>query len=71
AGVHPDFATAQAAMTGLKDVVFRPQAAGQTVYEEIYGLYRKLHDAFGGVTASADLGSIMKDLLALKSRQSR
>ncbi|HEY8991728.1 MAG TPA: ribulokinase [Luteolibacter sp.] len=71
AGVHPDFATAQAAMTGLKDVVFRPQAAGQALYEELYGLYSKLHDAFGGVTASADLGSIMKDLLALKSRQSR
>jgi L-ribulokinase len=71
AGAHPDFATAQAAMTGMKEIVYRPEANSQAVYEKIYGLYRTLHDAFGGVTTTANLGGVMKDLLALKAQQSR
>jgi L-ribulokinase len=67
AGAHPDFKTAQAAMTGLKDTSYRPIAANQAVYEKLYALYRDLHDAFGGVTQAANLGHIMKDLLALKA----
>ncbi|MEI8037057.1 MAG: ribulokinase [Verrucomicrobiota bacterium] len=71
AGAHPDFQAAQAAMTGLKDTSYRPIPANQAVYQELYALYRELHDAFGGVSKSADLGHVMKDLLALKARQSR
>lgn len=71
AGVHPDFKSAQAAMTGLKDISYKPIPENQEVYETLYQLYRELHDSFGGVTKSADLGHIMKDLLALKARQSR
>ncbi len=70
AGTHPDFATAQAAMTGLKDIVYRPIPENQAVYQELFALYRSLHDAFGGVTKSAELGHVMKDLLAIKVRQS-
>lgn len=70
AGVHPDFKTAQAAMTALKDTTYRPIPENQAVYEKLYSLYRDLHDAFGGVTASASLGHVMKDLLTLKAQQS-
>jgi len=70
AGVHADFKTAQAAMTGLKDISFQPIPENQQVYESLYQLYRELHDAFGGVNPSADLGHVMKDLLALKAKQS-
>jgi L-ribulokinase len=71
AGAHPDFATAQAAMTGLRDIVYRPDPENQAIYQKLFSLYRELHDSFGGVTASADLGHVMKDLLAIKTRQSR
>ncbi len=71
AGIHPDFKTAQNAMTGLKDLTYRPDPANQAIYQELYGLYRDLHDAFGGVTQAANLGHVMKDLLAIKARQSR
>lgn len=71
AGVHPDFATAQAAMTGLKDIVYRPVPENQAIYQKLYSLYRELHDSFGGVSKSADLGHVMKDLLAIKAQQSR
>jgi L-ribulokinase len=70
AGVHPDFRTAQDAMTGLKEITYIPDPANQAIYQEIYSLYLELHDAFGGVSKSADLGHVMKDLLALKARQS-
>lgn len=71
AGAHPDFMSAQAAMTGLQATRYRPIPANQAIYEQLYALYRELHDAFGGVTQAADLGHVMKDLLALKARQSR
>jgi L-ribulokinase len=66
AGVHPDFKTAQAAMTGLKPISYKPVPASQAVYGKLYALYRTLHDAFGGVAETANLGRVMKDLLALK-----
>ncbi len=71
AGAHPDFKTAQAAMTRLKDEIYKPIPENQAIYEHLYALYRELHDSFGGVTASANLGHIMKDLLTLKSIQTQ
>lgn len=70
AGAHPDFKTAQAAMTGLKEVYYKPIPENQAIYQKLYGLYRELHDAFGGLSKSADLGHIMKDLLSIKAQQS-
>ena len=69
AGAHPDFKTAQAAMTGLKEVSYKPIPENQVVYQQLFTLYRELHDSFGGVTKSADLGHVMKALLALKASQ--
>ena len=66
AGVHPDFKSAQAAMTALKDTTYTPIPIHQAVYENLYALYLELHDAFGGVTGSANLGHVMKELLKLK-----
>ena len=68
AGAHPDFPAAQAAMTSLKPVSYAPIPENQRAYEGLYALYRQLHDAFGGVTRSADLAGVMKDLGQLKTR---
>ncbi len=57
-------------MTGLKEISYKPIPENQAIYQQLYALYRELHDAFGGVTKSADLGHVMKDLLALKAQQS-
>ena len=68
AGAHPDFATAQAAMTGTKEgVSFLPISENQATYEKLFGLYKQIHDAFGGVNQSADLANVMKDLLKIKA----
>ncbi|MEO7598173.1 MAG: ribulokinase [Opitutus sp.] len=69
AGVHPDFPAAQKAMTSLKKVSYKPQAARQKTYDGLYALYRSLHDSFGGLNKSADLSGVMKELLRLKEAQ--
>ena len=70
AGGHATFEAAQEAMTRVSARRFQPDAAARRVYDEIYGIYRELHDAFGGVAAAetAGLGSVMKRLLALRDR---
>ncbi len=67
-GGHDTFPEAQRRMTSLKDVVYRPQAGQKRVYDELYALYRKLHDSFGGVKPAPDLSLVMKDLIAIKQR---
>ena len=67
AGAHRDFPTAQKAMTRVQPKSYRPIAANRKVYDELYTLYRQVHDAFGGRNAQADLGGVMKRLLHLKA----
>ena len=66
AGVYPGYSEAQAAMTGVKELSYRPNPAASAVYDDLYNLYRELHDAFGGITSCAALGNVMKDLLSIK-----
>jgi L-ribulokinase len=66
AGVFQDFPSAQKAMTSLKPVRYKPRPKARRTYDQLYRLYRDLHDAFGGVNHSADLSRTMKDLLTIK-----
>jgi L-ribulokinase len=68
AGGHADFATAQRAMTSHGARRFVPDQDARGVYDQLYAIYRELHDGFGGVAASPDLGSVMKRLLDLRER---
>jgi len=68
AGVHPDFAAAQKAMTGLKPRGFQPNPEAHAVYRELYALYRKLHDAFGTREWAGNLHDVMKSLLEIRNR---
>ena len=69
AGGYDDWSAAQERMTSLKQRRFDPDPAARAVYDELYGIYRELHDAFGGVAgARTDLASVMKRLLAIKER---
>jgi L-ribulokinase len=71
AGGYGDWTEAQERMTTIKDTQFTPNPAARAVYDELYAIYRELHDAFGGVRDSrhpAAFGTMMKRLLALKDR---
>ena len=69
AGGYAAWTDAQDRMTTLKAKRFEPREDPRRVYDELYAVYRELHDAFGGVAGAPDtLGSIMKRLLAVKER---
>jgi L-ribulokinase len=68
AGAHKDFASAQAAMTGLKDMVYQPDPAAHAVYSELYRVYRTLHDAFGTAAWQGNLSGVMKQLMDIRER---
>jgi L-ribulokinase len=71
AGGYDDWTEAQSKMTSLKAERFLPDPAARAVYDELYGIYRELHDAFGGVASrTSDLGTVMKRLLTLKEQAS-
>jgi L-ribulokinase len=65
-GGYDDFATAQSAMTGVKDIVYTPIAGNQAVYAKLYKLYRQLHDGFGVCENSIGMANVMKELLEIK-----
>jgi L-ribulokinase len=71
AGGYDGFAQAQKAMTGLKPRVFRPEPKAHAVYEQLYGLYRRLHDAFGTTGGSGNLYPVMKELIEIRNRARR
>ena len=67
AGGYATWPEAQDRMTALKEKRFEPREDARRVYDELYGIYRELHDAFGGVSgAQPDLASLMKRLLGIK-----
>ncbi len=66
-GGYDDFAAAQKVMTGLKPKVFKPNPKAHQVYQRLYALYRKLHDAFGTRSGNGQLFDVMKELLEIRS----
>ncbi|HSR42138.1 MAG TPA: ribulokinase, partial [Longimicrobiales bacterium] len=69
AGGYDTFGEAQERMTSLRDERFDPDPDAVAVYDELYGMYRELHDVMGGVEdAEADLPTLMKRLLSLRER---
>ena len=69
AGAHPDFAAAEKAMTSVKPMHYEPIEQNRKVYDQLYALYRELHDSFGGLKRSADLAGVMKRLIEIKYAQ--
>ena len=68
AGAHKDYATAQKRMTGLKPKVFKPDAKAHATYQELYALYKQLHDAFGTQDGGGNLYGVMKKLIEIRGR---
>ncbi len=68
AGIYPNCEAAQKQMTGIKARVFKPNPRAHDVYQKLYPLYRKLHDAFGTRDWHGDLFDVMKKLLEVRAR---
>jgi L-ribulokinase len=68
-GGYNRFEDAQAGMAAGAARTFAPDPSAGRVYDELYRLYRELHDVFGGVAGAAPpLGSFMKRLLGIRDR---
>jgi L-ribulokinase len=65
AGGYDDWHVAQDRMTSLKEKRFSPDPAAQRVYDDLYRIYRTLHDGFGGVSGAVDYAQTMKELLRI------
>ena len=65
-GGYDDFASAQAAMTAVKDRAYSPIPENQAVYAKLYNLYKQLHDGFGTPQNKTSMANVMKDLLTIK-----
>jgi L-ribulokinase len=69
AGGYDRWDEAQDRMTTIKEKRFEPDRPAHAVYDELYALYRELHDGFGNVKgASPELGTLMKRLLDIRNR---
>jgi len=53
------------------DEAASPKPENQAIYNQLYALYRQLHDAFGGISKRADLSGVMKELIHIKEEQTR
>lgn len=65
-GAHPDILAAQRAMTGVRAESCEPVSAHVVVYDRLYDLYGRLHDAFGTHSFSGSLSGLMRELIALR-----
>lgn len=68
---YDDFASAQAAMTGVKGVVYKPIPENREVYTKLYKLYRQIHNGFGVPGTATPMANVMKDLLNIKEAAQR
>ncbi|HOJ69002.1 MAG TPA: ribulokinase [Candidatus Hydrogenedentes bacterium] len=65
-GAHADFASAARTMVRMDPKVYQPNPRAVAVYDRLFGLYRRLHDAFGIRGSQVELYSVMKDLLDIR-----
>jgi L-ribulokinase len=65
-GAYEDVEAAAESMTGVKSQVYRPASFAAKIYAQLYTLYRRLHDSFGGVNDAAAMGGIMKELIRIR-----
>lgn len=67
AGGHNNFAAAAKAMTGVLKTSFKPLPANVRVYDKLFELYKKTHDAFGTPGARDSLYPVMKSLIEIRT----
>ena len=70
-GGYDDFTQAQRNMTGLKKKVYQPRRSAHEVYQQLYPLYRQVHDCFGTNTWKGDCSNVMKRLIEIRDQTRR
>ena len=67
-GGYDNFDDAMGAMTGTLDLTYEPREENRKTYDDLFEIYRELHDSFGIEGPGTDLYGVMKKLLEIKDR---
>ena len=65
-GAHKNLNAAMKQMTGVKEIVYKPNKKAVAVYQKLYILYKELYDAFGVKDHQANLYHVMKELIEIR-----
>ncbi|MFZ1290479.1 MAG: ribulokinase [Melioribacteraceae bacterium] len=65
-GGYDDISEAKQKMTGV-DKTYYPDLENVKIYQDLYKLYKQLHDSFGTKYWEGNLFNVMKDLLEIKN----
>lgn len=65
-GCYSRVEEAQEKMGGLKDIVYQPNLQNKGIYDRLFKLYKRLHDAFGTKELAENHFSVMKELLEIR-----
>ena len=68
AGEFNNVSSAQSVLTAIKRT-YEPDSKNHEIYQKIYTLYSKAHDAFGTRDWSGNMHNIMKNLLEIRDQQ--
>ena len=68
AGQFNNASSAQSVLTAIKRT-YEPDSKSHEIYQKIYTLYSKAHDAFGTRDWSGNMHNIMNDLLEIRDQQ--
>lgn len=60
---------AQSVICGTRSKVYTPVPENNQIYSQLYGCYRRLHDAFGTSQWTGKLNDIMKKLISIRECQ--
>ena len=52
----------------MKETGYKPIPENNKVYQQLYPLYKQLHDAFGLDSCSGKMANVMKQLLEIKDK---
>jgi len=67
-GGYNDFGEAIRAMVASPELSYAPDPRTRAAYDELYMLYRTIHDVFGGLSLNPDMAQVMKRLISLRDR---
>ncbi|TLD68972.1 ribulokinase [Phragmitibacter flavus] len=62
-------ANLQTRMTAIREKVYHPISENVAIYQQLYTLYKSLHDAFGTPDWTGNLHHVMKQLINLRAQQ--
>lgn len=67
-GGYDNFEDAKSRMIHAPVEIFYPKKDHVSIYDELYSIYKTLHDNFGRQETNADISSVMKSLISIRER---